>query len=114
MKVGGPPFREPTWGFGPGAVVATRRLGFSSVALASFIEAISRGRAMDGFIVTSDVQRTIGTSGANPSFLDMTSYVLPVTATSYRVRMAPSGAPPAGRAHGLRMTRSLARARGTL
>jgi Bacterial Ig-like domain len=109
MTPGGPPSREPAWGSGPGTGVGKGRLRFGSVALASIAEAITRGRAVDGFIVTSDAQRNIATSGTNVSFFDITIYVLPLAGTTSTLRMAPGGAP----AHRLRRTRSLAGARAT-
>lgn len=81
MTSKGPPSLEPAWGSGSGIAPAARRMRFESVALASLTEAISRGRAADGFVVTSTTQRSIGLpGGANASFLDITSYVLPLTA----------------------------------
>jgi hypothetical protein len=59
--------------------VGARRLRYDSIQLASIIEAISRGRAVDGFVLTSMAARSIAASGGtNASFLDITSYVLPV------------------------------------
>ncbi|MFI5371856.1 MAG: Ig-like domain-containing protein [Candidatus Eisenbacteria bacterium] len=92
MAVTGPPTLEPAWGSGAALVVGTRRLRYDSVLLASVTEAIARGRAVDGYVITSNQQRTIATAGTNSSTLDITSYVLPVSGVT-----APSSgrAPPA-------------------